>query len=66
MKRREQCRKFTAGRIILEKYIENPDLTINMSKEDKEEYVPVERNVSNIVRKMIKLMYKLSIASKRL
>ncbi|RCN45064.1 hypothetical protein ANCCAN_08929 [Ancylostoma caninum] len=44
------CLKFETGRSILERYIENPDLALDMSEEDKEEYAIAERNVSNTVR----------------
>ncbi|EPB76492.1 hypothetical protein ANCCEY_04392 [Ancylostoma ceylanicum] len=56
---RALCDKFTTGRTILERYIENPDLAVDMSEEDKDEYALAERNVSKTVKKMIKLMYKL-------
>ncbi|EPB65296.1 hypothetical protein ANCCEY_15641, partial [Ancylostoma ceylanicum] len=56
---RALCDKFTTGRTILERYIENPDLAVDMSEEDKDEYALAERNVSKTVKKMIRLMYKL-------
>ncbi|KIH52974.1 hypothetical protein ANCDUO_16912 [Ancylostoma duodenale] len=52
------CRKFKAGRSVLERYIVNPDLTLDMSEEDKEEYAIAKRNVSNTVKKMMTLMYR--------
>ncbi|KAL6730202.1 hypothetical protein Aduo_001190 [Ancylostoma duodenale] len=53
------CRKFKAGRSVLERYIENPDLALDMSEEDKEEYAIAERNVSTTAKKMMALMYRL-------
>ncbi|KAL6724418.1 hypothetical protein Aduo_019309 [Ancylostoma duodenale] len=42
------CNKFVAEQSILERYIENPDLALDM-EEDKDEYALAERNVSNTV-----------------
>ncbi|KIH58535.1 hypothetical protein ANCDUO_11258 [Ancylostoma duodenale] len=52
------CRKFKAGRSVRERYIEKPDLALDMSEEDKEELSIAERNVPNMVQKMMRLMYQ--------
>ncbi|EPB71704.1 hypothetical protein ANCCEY_09199 [Ancylostoma ceylanicum] len=53
------CNKFTIGRRILERYIENPDLALYLTDEEKEEYAIAERNVSRTLEKMIALMLTL-------
>ncbi|KIH47811.1 hypothetical protein ANCDUO_22124, partial [Ancylostoma duodenale] len=53
----EVCNKFTIGRRILERYIENPELALYLTDEEKEEYAIAERNVSRTLEKMIALMF---------
>ncbi|KAK6739489.1 hypothetical protein RB195_008149 [Necator americanus] len=55
---RSMCDRFTAGRRVLEQYINDPELALHMTEEDKEEYAVAERHVSRTLEQMILLMLK--------
>ncbi|KAK6733231.1 hypothetical protein RB195_017157 [Necator americanus] len=52
------CDRFTVGRRVLEEYINNPELALHMTEEDKDKYALAERHVSRALEQMILLMLK--------
>ncbi|KAK6760823.1 hypothetical protein RB195_022041 [Necator americanus] len=55
---RSVCDSFAAWRRVLEEYINDPELALHMTEEDKEEYAVAERHVSRTLEQMIRLMLK--------
>ncbi|KAK6756803.1 hypothetical protein RB195_014931 [Necator americanus] len=45
---RSVCDRFTALRRVLEEHINDPELALHMTEEDKEEYAVAERHVSRM------------------
>ncbi|CAJ0600348.1 unnamed protein product [Cylicocyclus nassatus] len=55
----ELCREFREGRELIERDISSLDFALQMTEEDKEEYMIADRFVSHNMKKMVRLMFRL-------
>ncbi|CAJ0610543.1 unnamed protein product [Cylicocyclus nassatus] len=53
------CRDYRDGRRVIERYLQDPDQVLQMTEEDKEEYLLSERFVSRNLQKMVNLLFRL-------
>ncbi|CAJ0600329.1 unnamed protein product [Cylicocyclus nassatus] len=55
----ELCREFREARELMEKNINSPDFALQMTEENKEEYMIADRFVSRNMKKIVRLMFRL-------
>ncbi|CAJ0600332.1 unnamed protein product [Cylicocyclus nassatus] len=55
----ELCREFREARELMEKNISSPDFALQMTEENKEEYMIADRCVSRNMKKIVRLKFRL-------